>query len=275
MFSCCSFFFVVKLLFSFLICFPLEFGARELATLDWYIFSREYQTKQNEKNRNNGPQANVLWGRRVFGCSAYVSVCVELCVSCCCCCCSRSALTTERLKVSNGTERDWTRVRARKPSSSTSSSLSQSSLPLSCTQTIAALHETQWQWRNGRQASSERARERREWERALVFRFPHAACVNCGLWATLRLHCKARVRLQSAAAASLSLLLLQRDFHYENYLNKFFELRAYPPRLTPFANAQLAVIYLFIFSQRLLHYLLCASNDALVLHFSSYLAQIL
>lgn len=26
--------FFVKLLFSFLICFPLEFGARELATLD-------------------------------------------------------------------------------------------------------------------------------------------------------------------------------------------------------------------------------------------------
>lgn len=74
------YFFVVKLLFSFLICFPLEFGARELATPDWYIFSREYQTKQNEKNRNNGPQANVLWGRRVFGCSAYVSVCVWSCV---------------------------------------------------------------------------------------------------------------------------------------------------------------------------------------------------
>lgn len=173
-------------------------------------------------------------------------VCVELCVSCCCCCCSRSALTTERLKVSNGTERDWTRVRARKPSSSsTSSSLSQSSLPLSCTQTIAALHETQWQWRNGRQAGSERARERREWERALVFRFPHAACVNCGLWATLRLHCKTRVRLQSAAAASLSLLLLQMDFHYENYLNKFFELRAYPPHV--WHHLQMPNLPLFIY----------------------------
>lgn len=49
-------------------------------------------------------------------CYEAVVVC-ELLLCCCCCWCSRSALTTERLKVSNGTERGWTRVRARKPSS--------------------------------------------------------------------------------------------------------------------------------------------------------------
>lgn len=88
----------------------MEFGARELDcnSRDFDISEARISTKQNEKNRNNGePQWRM--------CYEAVVVCELL--LCCCCWCSRSALTTERLKVSNGTERGWTRVRARKPSS--------------------------------------------------------------------------------------------------------------------------------------------------------------
>lgn len=121
----------------------------------------------------------------------------------------------------------------------------------------------------GRQAAgSERARERRVRERARCVSFP-TRC-SCELWTVGHF----ALALQDASSTAAS--LLQRDFHYENYLNKFFELRAYPYTSDTICKCPTCrYLFIYFFAQRLLHYLLRASNDALVLHFSFYLAQIL